>query len=731
MKLIIHYLFFVSILCLVLFSCATKDISKPPVNTSYLSITGEKLSANSATEYIFRQTAVLNMELKEESLIAWKITTTDSLLPDGIVTDNEGWIYHYTAGADTSVPLSSPECQRTIWISGNRQVWDFASVNGRLAHIISRIEVKVKQPGQSERTYTEVFRTDRIISTLMIVPFSYGDTVGTGFHVSLREQTSDIYVEGMYAHHFMYRINIMDLDWNLTQPGTWHSSLDCENIRELYFTGLAPNDSTTFTQLEVYVVTRQGVEEATHKIIIFKVYARYHPKSLIYTKMVSALGQYHYSTGNPDALPPSYYFTNDNVRWNTHLFRDENNYCAVNSPDLTVRLSFGWHGQYGIPLTSGSYLPTNDTFDSLINQCLDEDTNQNYYSYITHFDLQMNYAPFPNQAQFGNSTIVTHSDNTQWRRVPYTGQGAMNVMLTGMPHGTYTVKCSAVDAQNVYDPTPAVMTFELEPYIGAADRNGILIIDDDLNNANFCPDAAVDAIYENLVPTAYGPVVQWNRETITYSDIENRRLSFNLLQHYKLVIYHSDYGTSTSNFPIEADPIALYLSNGGNLILSGGANLKQALENTGINNPYFVNNYLSNTLVNNSYSLTNSMASNPFFVSALSENTTLNDIPLNLTSSYNVIINSRQGLGPVTYFTDGTGLTPLYRFGCKLPGADVYPPTQEVYDNLSTKHVALSKNLPAGGKFLIFGFPLSMMEQVPMAQDLFTIISDILTGTTN
>ncbi len=731
MKAIISRLVFVLFLCVILFSCATKDISKPIVNTSYLSISGEKLPANSASEYIFRQTAVLNLELNEESLLAWKITTTDSLLPEGIVIDNEGWIYHYAAGADTSVPLSSVECQRTIWISGNRQMWDFASVNGRLAHIISRVEVKVKQPGQSTRIYTETFRTNRIISSLIIAPFEYGATVGTGIHVSLREQNADIYVEGMYAHHFMYRINTVDLDLTVTQPGTWFSSIDCENIRELYITGLAPNDSTTFSQLEVYVVTRQGVEETTHKTIFFRVHAGYHPKALIQHKMVTALGQYHYSTGNPDYYPSSYYFTNDNIHWNTPLFREEYNYCAVNSPDLTIRLSFSWHGQYGVPLSTGSFTVTDDPFDKVINLCLDEDTNQSYYSFITHYDLQMDNAPFPYQSQFGNSTIVTHADNTQWRRVAYNGQGALNVMFTGLSHGTYTVMCSVVDGQGVYDPTPDKITFELEPYIGAADRSGILIVDDDLHNTNFCPDAAVDAIYQDMVPTTYGPVVEWNRETITYEDIENRKLSFNMLQHYKLVIYHSDYVTSTSSFPLEIDPIALYLSNGGKVILSGGGNLKQALENTGIYNPYFVNNYLSNTLVSNAYSLTNSIASNPFFVTALNENTFLNDIPLNITTSIVALINNRQGLGPVTYFTEGTGLTHLYRFGCKLPGTDAYSPTQDVYDNLSTKHVALRKNLSTGGRFLIFGFPLSLMEQTPMQQDLSTIISDILTGAAN
>lgn len=722
-KLIKFWMLF--ILCLHFFSCDRRTPTQVTTDFSVLQFSGEKISLPGGNEYQFKQTASLQIDETDGCLFAWRIATTDSLLPEGVFTDAEGWIFHYAAGADTSIPLDDPDSQRTIWTSARQQEWTFNSVNNQLPRIVSKVEVRIKRSGEPETRYEQYFRDDRLVSTLIIVPFPDYATIGLGFHASLREQTSDIYVEGMYAHHYMYRLNTVDSELNLVYEGVWQNSINCENIRELYLTGLVPNYTAQFTQLEVYVVTRQGIEEATHKSVYFKVQMGFHPKTLIYHTTTSALGQYHYSFKN-NFYPSGFYFSNDNIHWNTNLFKNGNNRCAINSPDLALRLSFGWDGQF-VTWGMGGYYVSNNPFDSEFSWCMDETTYQNYFAKIRFFDLRMDGSPFPNVFSYGASSIVTHNDNTEWRRVKYSGQGAFCVTLTGLGNGNHTFEASAVDDQEVYDPTPATMTIELTPLVEINNRSGILIIDDEPNNTNFAPEARIDSIYYNILPTSYGPVQQFDiQEHFSMTDVQNRRLSASLLQQYDMVVYHSDYPTQTSYFPLEIDPITIYLNMGGKLILSGGSNVWVVLTNILSQSTTLASNLLGNINAQNCTALTNNFLSKSYFVSAIGEYGALNDVPLNLTRPVSPLLNTRQGLGTVTYFSEGTGLTPLYKFGCKLPTATVYPPTQAEYDNLITKHVALKKDITGGGKFVIFGFPLAYMEEVPMAQALSTLIDDLM-----
>ncbi len=712
------------VLVLLSFGCDRRNPAQPDTVPQTLQITGEKYPVPGSEEYSYRQTARLELECGENCRLAWRVATTDSLLPEGVVTDAEGWIWHYAAGADTSIPLSDPACRRTIWTSARQQSWEFLSSQGRLPRIVSRVEVKVRRPDSPESAYTAGFRDDRVISTLIIVPFSAGETVGTGFHASLREQVTDIYVEGLYAHHYMYRINRLDSGLNLIQSGPWLSSLDQEDIRELSLTGLEPDLSDRFTQLEVYVVTRQGVQEATHKTVHFRVQGGFHPGTLIYPQLTSGLGQYHYSYSN-EKYAPEFYYSNDNLHYNTHLFGSSELYSAMNSPDFSLRLSLGWKGQYGTIL-SNSIIITDDPYHSLTNQCLDEDTEVNYFSRVTHFDLRLDGAPFPALLQYGPTSLVTHADNTQWRRFRSRQDGALNLMLGDLEDGTHSIQASALDEQGVFDPSPAELTLQLAPFIPYSARSGILIVDDDPHNATMCPDATVDAIYQNLLPETYGNIVQWDRADNQVQDYEYRELSPLLLLQYKLVLYHSDNIGSGSNFFYELDPLAVYLDQGGRLIFGGGANVKSTIQNTDISFHIWHDRFFGAGLSAQSNSVSNSAIANPYFVAALSENAGWPDVPLEQESSYLPFIASRHGVGGISYFNEGTGLTQLFRFGCKLPGTDAYSPTQEVYEALNTKQVALSRELAGGGKLAVFGFPLSLMEPAPMQQALAAIIGTML-----
>lgn len=69
----------------------------------------------------------------------------------------------------------------------------------------------------------------------------------------------------------------------------------------------------------------------------------------------------------------------------------------------------------------------------------------------------------------------------------------------------------------------------------------------------------------------------------------------------------------------------------------------------------------------------------------------------------------------------------LFGFGCKPTDSPTYPPTEAEYNLLSTKYVAY-RYQNAGSNLVVFGFPLSFMEQDSVAQNLNIILSNIFGG---
>lgn len=707
------------IIFLFVFGCEKKNPVQVITDNSVLQLEGEKYPLPNSEEYLFRQVAKVSLNEDEDCVFAWRITTTDSLLPSGIFTNDEGWIWHYAAGADTSVSLADPHCKRTIWTSEKQQSWQFISSGQKLSHIISRVEVKVRRDGKPEMIYGINYRDDRIIGTEINVNFQNGSIVSRFIHVSLRERITDIYVDGMYAHHFMYRFNILDSGMNVIQEGNWLSSLEQEDIRELYINGMPVNEEGQYTQLEVYVVTRQGIEEATHPTIYFRVKGNLHPKTLIYEQIITGVGEYHY-THNPQYMSNYIY---DNGHFSSYLFKDEDNcYTAINSSDFKLRLAFGWRGEYGNLSSSGNIVISDNPLDFVMNYTMDENTDTRYDAKVTHIDLQLDGAPFPLLLQYGESHIVTHEDNTRWRRYQINEDGsALIITLANLPNGLHSVKACAFDKQGVYDDTPAEFSFKLVQYIPYANRSGILIVDDD-NNYQFCPEATVDSIYQNMLPTSYGNIVQWDMNSHQNNDYLNRKLAPSILQRYKVVVYHSDNPTYQGNLANELDGLSIYIENGGKFILSGCSNIKSIIQQSPGSG--YSSNFFGAELLNNCQALTSYIT--PYFIKAVSANPAWQDVPVNTVTSYNSFVNLCHGFYSVTYFNSGTGWEALFKFGCKEPGSDNYSPTQDTYDNLRTKDVALKKNISGGGSMVIFGFPLSLMEQEQLRQALSVIINNMI-----
>lgn len=692
---------------LALLSCQ-RQLTEPAASLKPdLAFSSEKIPLEGG-EYLFRQ------ELRVESAsvgsqYAFRVETSDGVLPPGLVCDEQGFIYHYLPGADSSVPLDSPDALRDIWTS---QPWlrqEFQSSQGKLARVISKVEVMVKEPSGNILRLASGFRTDRVIGTRIITSFHYGASVGQGVAIGLHEQISDVNVEGMYADHFMFRLNLLNSNLDPVSYGPWHNSNEGEDIRKVMLSchsdpALLVNDPNRFTQFEAYVVTRQGLMELTPKSTYFKVVGGLRPQPLIYSELILANGMYHYSSLNDPPTPAQQIMTPYMGRVWMPLYPWENSNLAINSPDLRIHLAWGWNGQYGHITSLGADQITNNPFDDLVNQCVDEVTGQTYYSEITHLDLRLNGQPFPILPQFGSTTQVIHTDGTVWRRIPNLGPQSHRACLYDLPNGLNTFEVCAVDLQDNLSAVPAVYTFTLAPFVPFASRSGVLIVDCDADQAGMSPEAYVDDFYAAVCPTQYGSV-----QTVDIDASGNTiALPPSLMQNYRFLLWHADNPGRSLDLTRQSVALRFYMETGGKVVLSATHQLSSALEALISHDPDFCDDYLGITGSDQFGFLASSLSQNPYFINANSVYEFWDDIELNLSTPFNQIVALRQGLSSVTWFHYSTWQQQPYQFGCKPVTAAVYPPSQQNYDFYSSKFVGVRK---LGGPLFLFGFPLSYMVQ--------------------
>ncbi|HPT71678.1 MAG TPA: hypothetical protein PLE74_05305 [Candidatus Cloacimonadota bacterium] len=707
------------VLCLVLLSCQSKNILKPElIPDSPILFTGDTIPVSNSDDVGFRQTISCKAP-DQDALYAWKIITTDYILPEGVQADSSGWLIDSVS--------------HSIWSHRTSLSFDFGTANGRISHIIAKVQMKCIKNGIEQPMIEVPFRTDRILETTLIAPFKDGFNIGTGVHISLHE-TTNLAVDGMYAHHFMYRLNRVNNNGDVLEYGQWYNSIDCEDIREIYLNAttqpmIAPNADNEMTQFEVYVVTRQGVEEATHHTIKFHAQSGHRPQTLIYNICNCALGTYHYSIVD-NYLPPMFYtFIPSQItgRYNRPFFLDNlsNIYVAVNSPDLKINLCWGYHGQYGCVSSSGVVNTTNYPFDNEQSVCLDS-LDTPYFAQILYYDLRLDNAPFPSSPELGNSQIITDLNGYSWRRV-HAKEGLQKARISGLNSAQHRFEVRAVDSQGEHDLTPAVFLFTLVNYTPVSQRNGILIVDDDPHIPSFCPDATVDQIYSNVVPTQYGNVDVIDLNSPTMDSFHSKISPSNLLNR-KVVIWHSDGGYISSSLPGNLDALYIFLRNGGKLVISGGQNLYEDFLIINQSYPQFTQEIFgigNLTSYMHKVQTANSFIQKPWFISAFHEYNGYPDINLNTATPFYALITSRHGLGPVSYFDDLPSGIPLYKYGCKPPGTDNYSPDQTSYDMLSTKHVGYRFDVN-DSKIVVFTFPLAYMDQGQTQQMLNTLIPSLI-----
>lgn len=717
----------------ILISCGRTNPVAPGLPQEKISFSEDKIPLPSG-EYIYRQSISINDPATGQNLYSYRITTLTEQLPPGLAADGEGWLYFRAQGANPAIPLSEPGAHRTIWTSRRELSLDFPSQEGKISDLLTRVEVRVQAPDGSISEHSSAFRSDRLFGSRISVPFNNGDTTGTGVVFELHELIGDIYVDGLYADHFMFRLNIVDSSQQMVTAGAWHSSLESADLRKVLLNGttnpaITANAEGQYTQFESYLVSRQGVVEATHQTVYFHAVAGNQPQALIYPQTIAGLGQYHYSIDEVSMLADHELIPSTSSHMNRHLWTGDTGLEAINSPDFRLHLRWGYNGQYGTFQSNGNIVVTNNPFDREVDLCLNG-SNQSYGSAIMAFDLRLNNAPFPVLSQFFDPEEVTHTGGSHWLRVKNVNDAARHCILANLPAGTVRFEVCAVDLQGVYS-DPAVQLIQLLPFKPLASRNGILIVDDSPDHASYSPDGIVDALYSAAVPTTWGNVVTIDLAGVT-PDLDGARVSATTLQNYKAVVWHSDNPSTAGYLVQHLDPLEIFLGNQGKLLISSTSKLSENLSQFFVTASEFCSQRLGLEYEDYCGALSGSIAQMPFFQRALGQtlgSTTYTDIDLaftaNGTPSFNAIVNSRQGLGTITYFNPEAGLDFLYKLGCKPVDYMDYPPTQAEYDLYSSKYVGYRYD-QNGASAVLLGFPLSYMVPADVQVALQEIMGSIL-----
>jgi len=689
----------------------------------------------------------------------------DNLIPQNLLDldPRGGWIIHYVPGEDETNSLDSPETKRTIWTAQKYAEINFPASDaaGNPLQRASRFEVvAIDNRGAISSNLawrnfaTTSIRPNCALSTTKGNPDN--KTVGAGLKLSFSMGGGD---PALPVIPFKYDFQIMktDLAGNVITPPeslVWIDTktqtveegellqinqflLNLNSTPRLSYDFDANGNAITKTRVIARVTDRSGVVSIPdpYSVMTFQVKNGYSPKTLIYGTKTYAMGDNHYDewgdSTTPEVLPVQ--ITQGSPRWASPLFKDlENKYTAVYSPNLKLWVRWGWYGEFVDSQTPDSYnkdYPYGKKVDVVLDR--NSETDVNYFSEITYFWVRYDNDAydFPPYAH-----LRTQDANGKWwLRIPVNSVIKQSILLTGFPIppesgiGEHVFEVACEDLQGVVDPVPAEYRFYLHKLIPPSARNGVLVVDDDFPNSSYSPQAFVHAFYDSLFADYSGTVRLIDQSASdgsfvgdTYSDRRYRQLAVSDLQKYKLVIYHNDNSNhagqkdtpapSQEGFVNVADALSMYMKLGGNLVVSHTSRLNQALtENPSTGQLRTIKSFMGiPDEAGSILALGTSIINNAFFYKAVANETGFNDVALNVTTNFNTAVNSRKGMGAISYFPEASGDV-IYKLGCKPVDFPTSPPTADQFAQYNNQTVGIRNTNPTGGKAYTFGFPLSYM----------------------
>lgn len=693
------------------------------------------------------------------------IDLTGDVTPQNVINKyGTGWVMHYLPNASQDLPLDNPQARRTIWTPQKYAVINFpaSDANGNPLTMLSTFEV-IAVDNRGEITQAAAWRSFNatsarprcFISTTKGNP--NGGEVGSGIRLSFSMKDFDPFIpEVPYKYEFkMMKVHPTtgaviagsESEWinssKPSDPDIGHFLLTRYTQPALTY-DVENNVVNSKTKVVARVYDMAGVVSTVSDstAITFAVKAGFRPKTLIYPQKAYALGDNHFIDYTDESTPEILPFTiiGGAQRFATPFFRNfQNDRVAINSTNMKVWIRWGWRGEYGQVPATGPIIYTDIPYDKKVDAVLDRTTDLNYFSEITHFDLRYDgaeyeYAPYANDP----TRHITDGDGKKWLRVPLYSPLGQTVVLTypRISDGTHTFEVRCVDLQGEVDPVPATFQFTLEAPIPKANRNGILIIDDDSDNASESPEAIVNQKYANMLADYTGPKVFVKRGTETFGDQRMRHLATTELQKYKLVVYHSDRPSESGNLKLENDGLCLYMAKGGNVLVSHAAKLAEVLQAFALGNQKSFLSYFGLPFVSNPASfVSTSFLTRPLFQKAVGQNLGANDVypDINLqfgteNPSFNNLVNVRHGLSTIAYFGDAIGSTPgnsvTYRLGAKPTTYPNFPPSQADFDFYNNKPVGI-RRVNSNNRTWMFGFPLSYMVDADAKAMMNKVLSEI------
>lgn len=688
---------------LILFSCESKNpLGVLENGAPRLGFSEEKINLDGG-EFSYLQEIRVDAAQSASLQYAYRPQCLPGKILPGYQTDDQGWILF---GDD-------------IWTSQSKLNFTFNSDAGTITNLITEVAVKVKHLDGHIEDLFSAFKSNRILGSYLENQINPGDQLSAGIEFRLREAIGDVFVDGMYAGHFMYRINILNSDLVPITTGQWFSSIDSPDIRKVHLSGsttpaLAFNAPNTYTQFEYYVVSRLGVEQAEPGNIYFQVVDGFQPVAVIYPQTLAGFGSYHYSLSpdlmmNYQALIPG-----DGQRYNRRLWEVDGVLSAINSDDFKLHLHWGYHGLY---YNKYPVMPLDDPLEGEETGIVLNSNGVNYGSSIQAFWLQLDGGAFPiaDHQQMGNQ-IITDEQGT-WTRILNLNHGFRHAILEDLANGNHTFRVMAEDLQGVRS-EPAQLVFNLVPYKAPEARSGVLVVDNDPHNSTLSPETTIDDFYQSVIPGFMGPVHEID---FGLTDV----LPAPVLNNYRAVLIHADSPASNPLFYKMYEGMDFYLKNQGNLVISSTNRMKEALQSVASNagGAEFLEERLGIDNIQYLSTFSNSLAINPYLVSAEGLDS-YPDIALNTATPFSAVIGSVQGLSCVTLFDPLLSGELIYGFGCKAVGEGEYSPSQDEFDLYSSKYVAYRYQNQESKVFLL-GFPLSFMEQSDATLAFQHIFSDI------
>ena len=683
--------------------------------------------------------------------------------------DDNGWVYHYKDGVnvDENTPTPDTPGYGTIWTRDVYALINFPAHNteGDSAIVKSIFEVKCMDNRGAESNIARKYFTASSRKPEILFDDKdkiNGKTVGQGIYLEFDIRDLDLGLnEGDRADHFEFMLKKRSSITGEYIPtegyNQWYSIY---KHKESYYyeisrnttPALSPNtyNSIYNTFQDSTILVYRAVDLAGIKSdpdsVVFASKEGFHPGSLIYESQCYALGKYHYSlVSQGDQVVPSYQNASGTIFYAIPPFTDlQSEKALIGSNDLKIYMKWGWHGEYA----------GDDPSAEKKNIVKDEDTNTDYFTKIKAFLVRLDNKPLylPYLLADDGDNLYVDENGKEWLYIPSSHYNFQNVILTrttleystGNLYGVHKFEVKALDIQGIADPSPAEYIFKVEKFTPKEERTGILVLDNEANTGGY---AKIDTLYEEMLSDYL------NQTTIIYTMQDpnyKNKISITDYLKYKLIILHSEnliQNTEETKLKQIFNTFQMYLDFGGNLVISGGSNLKkdiQFINEQGLG--YIFSKYFGIEMPSSgndeSYAVDvySDITGTPsdflnlqFFIGANAVDNNFSNIDFDYESSKNIVgiignevVNPKHALGPVACIaTPDQTSEPIYTFKSIPAGDGPKQPTESQYAELSNLVVG-QKKITETNKCYLFTFPLSYMNVEQGKVLMNKIISEVL-----